>query len=202
MTRRELIWRAASAGGYSAAFALMRSMGLLAEPSRASAQFRLPPGIGKQKKVIILGAGIAGLVSAYELRKAGFDCTVLEARDRPGGRNWSVRRGTKIEFTDRTVQQCTFDEGLYLNAGPGRIPSIHQTRLRYCRELGVAMEVEVNVSRSALVDRAARSHQRHPRSYSGTAGQSNSPGRSGRRDQHGRSRTDARVSAHLWRLTA
>jgi monoamine oxidase len=151
MTRRELIWRAASAGGYSAAFVLMRSMGLLAEPSRASAQFHLPPGIGKQKKVVILGAGIAGLVSAWELRKAGFDCTVLEARDRPGGRNWSVRRGTRIEFTDRSVQQCAFDEGLYLNAGPGRIPSIHQTMLGYCRELGVAMEVEVNVSRSALL---------------------------------------------------
>ena len=151
MTRRELIWRAATAGGYSAAFVLMRSMGLLAEPARASAQFRLPPGIGKQKKVIILGAGIAGLVSAYELRKAGFECTVLEARGRPGGRNWSVRRGTRIEFADGTVQQCAFDEGLYLNAGPGRIPSIHQTMLGYCRELGVAMEVEVNVSRSALL---------------------------------------------------
>jgi monoamine oxidase len=111
----------------------------------------LPPEIGKGKKVVILGAGIAGLVSAWELRKAGFECTLLEARERPGGRNWSVRRGTRIEFTDGTVQQCGFDEGLYLNAGPGRIPSIHQTMLGYCRELGVAMEVEVNVSRSALL---------------------------------------------------
>jgi len=151
MTRRELIWRAAGAGGYSAAFVLMRGMGLLAEPAGSSAPFRLPPDVGKRKKVVILGAGIAGLVSAWELGKAGFDCTVLEARRTPGGRNWTVRRGTKIEFTDGTVQQCTFDEGLYLNAGPGRIPSIHQTMLGYCRELGVAMEVEVNVSRSALL---------------------------------------------------
>ena len=137
MTRRELIWRAASAGGYPAAFMLMRSMNLLADPPQSSTPFRLPPGSGKGEKVAILGAGIGGLVSAFELRKAGFDCTVLEARDRPGGRNWSVRRGTKIEFTDGTVQHCTFDEGLYLNAGPGRIPSIHQTMLGYCRELGV-----------------------------------------------------------------
>lgn len=150
MTRRELIWRAAGAGGYSAAFVLMRSMGLLLDPG-SEASFRLPPGIGKGRKVLILGAGIAGLASAWELRKAGFDCTVLEARDRPGGRNWTVRRGTRIEFTDGSVQQCAFDEGLYLNAGAARIPSIHRTMLGYCRELGVAMEVEVNSSRSALL---------------------------------------------------
>jgi monoamine oxidase len=151
MTRRELIWRAAGAGGYRAAFFLMRSMGLLADSPAASEPFRLPPEAGKGRKVVILGAGIGGLVSAWELRKAGFDCTVLEARDRPGGRNWTVRRGTKIEFTDGTVQHCAFDEGLYLNAGPARIPSIHKTMLGYCRELGVAIEVEVNVSRSALL---------------------------------------------------
>src|SRR5262245_58412231 len=151
MTRRELIWRASRAGGYSAAFVVMRSMGLLTEPANAGEPFRLPPNAGQRKKVVILGAGIAGLVAAWELGKAGFDCTVLEPRERPGGRNWTVRRGTKIEFTDGTVQQCSFDEGLYLNAGPGRIPSIHQTLLGYCRELGVAMEVEVNVSRSALL---------------------------------------------------
>lgn len=150
MTRRELIWGAARAGGYPAAFVLMRSLGLLAEPN-ASEPFHLPRDAGKGKKVLILGAGIAGLVSAWELRKAGFECTLLEARQRPGGRNWSIRRGTKIEFTDGTVQQCAFDEGLYLNAGPGRIPSIHQTMLGYCRELGVTVEVEVNVSRSALL---------------------------------------------------
>ena len=152
MTRRELIWQAARAGGYSAAFVLMRAMGLLAEPAGPSTSFQLPPGVGRGNKVIILGAGIAGLVAAWELGKAGFDCVLLEARQRPGGRNWSVRRGSKIEFTDGTVQQCTFDEGLYLNAGPARIPSIHQTMLGYCRELGVAMEVEVNVSRSALLE--------------------------------------------------
>ncbi|MBV8843269.1 MAG: FAD-dependent oxidoreductase, partial [Bryobacterales bacterium] len=113
--------------------------------------FSLPPNTGKGTKVAVLGAGIAGLVAAYELRNAGFDCTVLEARDRPGGRNWTIRRGNTVEFIDGTIQRCAFDEGLYFNAGPGRIPSIHRTMLRYCRELGVAMEVEVNTSRSALL---------------------------------------------------
>lgn len=155
MTRRELILRIARAGGYGAAFASMHAMGLLAPIADAPA-FELPRGIGKRKRIVILGAGIAGLVAAYEMHKAGFDCTVLEARQRPGGRNWTVRRGTKIEFTDGTIQHCNFDAGLYLNAGPARLPSIHKTMLGYCKELGVQLEVEVNTSRSTLLqnDRA------------------------------------------------
>jgi monoamine oxidase len=155
MTRRELIQRVARAGGYGAAFAAMHAMGLLA-PVPPAAAFELPHGVGKKTKIVILGAGISGLVAAYEMRKAGFDCTVLEARQRPGGRNWTIRRGTKIEFTDGTVQHCSFDEKLYFNAGPARLPSIHKTMLGYCKELGVALEVEVNTSRSTLLqsDRA------------------------------------------------
>jgi monoamine oxidase len=151
MTRRELIWHAARTGGYGAAFLAMRSMDLLASPLAVTTPFQLPSNAGRGTKVAILGAGIAGLVAAYEMRKAGFDCTVLEARQRPGGRNWTIRRGAKVEFTDGAVQQCSFDEGQYFNAGPARIPSLHQTMLGYCRELGVAMEVEVNTSRSTLL---------------------------------------------------
>ncbi|MCH4270621.1 FAD-dependent oxidoreductase [Kerstersia gyiorum] len=43
-------------------------------------------GSGKGKRVLILGAGIAGLTSAYELRKAGYDCMIVEARPIAGGR--------------------------------------------------------------------------------------------------------------------
>jgi len=87
-------------------------------------------------------------VSAWELRKAGFDCTPSgSAPEDPADAIGAYAAERKIEFTDGSVQQCAFDEGLYLNAGPrGRIPSIHQTMLGYCREFGVAMEVEVNVS--------------------------------------------------------
>ena len=46
------------------------------------------------KNVGLAGAGIAGLAAAYEMRRAGFDCTVLEARERPGGR-MAVRRGER-----------------------------------------------------------------------------------------------------------
>jgi monoamine oxidase len=101
--------------------------------------------------VVILGGGIAGLVAAYELGKAGWSCTILEARQRPGGRNWSIRNGTEVDFVDGTRQTCSFEEGHYFNAGPARLPSTHHTMLGYCHELGVALEVEVNSSRSALM---------------------------------------------------
>jgi monoamine oxidase len=108
-------------------------------------------GSGKGMKVAILGGGIAGLVAAYEMRKLGYECTVLEARSRPGGRNWTVRGGDTVTFLDGTKQVCGFEEGNYQNVGPARLPSIHRHILGYCRELGVQLEVEVNCSRSALL---------------------------------------------------
>jgi monoamine oxidase len=150
LTRRAFIQRMAQLGGYSAAFATMQALGLLPAVGQSTLP-QLPADFGKDKKVVILGGGIAGLVSAYELRKAGFDCTILEARTRPGGRSWSVRSGSKVEFTDGTVQECSWENGGYLNAGPARIPSIHTNLLNYCHDLGVPLEVEVNTSRSALM---------------------------------------------------
>jgi monoamine oxidase len=150
MTRRIFIQRMAEIGGYSAAFGSMRALGLITAPGQSPLP-QLTADIGKGKKVVILGAGIAGLVSAYELRKAGFECTILEARSRPGGRNWTVRSGSKVEFTDGKVQNCDWQSGGYFIAGPARIPSIHNLMLGYCQELGVPLEVEVNASRSALM---------------------------------------------------
>src|SRR5262252_10358590 len=149
-TRRTFIQRMALMGGYSAAFDAMRALGMIADPGPSPLP-QLAGDFGKGKKVVILGGGIAGLVSAHEMCKAGFDCTILEARNRPGGRNWTVRSGSKVEFTDGTVQSCDWQNGGYLNAGPARIPSIHKLLLGYCRELGVPLEIEVNTSRSALM---------------------------------------------------
>ncbi len=150
LTRREFLTRVGQAGGYGATFVLMQSLGLLPiAETAAESTLRLVNGGGTQ--VVILGGGIAGLVTAYELGKAGWKCTILEPRTRPGGRNWSIRKGTQIDFTDGSRQVCSFDEGHYFNAGPARLPSLHRTMLGYCEELGVALEVEVNSSRSALM---------------------------------------------------
>lgn len=151
VTRREFLHRVGQAGGYSAVFATMQALGLLPAVSASASTVDLAPGSGKGIRIAILGGGIAGLVSAYEMGKAGYDCTVLEARSRPGGRNWTVRRGTEVKFLNGTVQHCEYDEGHYLNAGPARLPSIHKTMLGYCHELGVQLEVEVNSSRSSLL---------------------------------------------------
>src|SRR5205085_2971693 len=47
-------------------------------------------------------------------------------------------------------QLCRFDEGLYLNAGPGRLPYHHTAVLEYCKTLGVPLEIYVMMSRANL----------------------------------------------------
>jgi monoamine oxidase len=149
-TRRDFLRQVAHAGGYRATYLTMQAMGLLGAAAVAE-PLALETGARHGTKVVVLGAGVAGLSAAYELGKAGYDCTVLEARDRVGGRNWSIRRGTKVEMTDGSRQICEFDQDLYWNAGAARLPSHHQAVLGYCREFGVALEVEVNTSRGALL---------------------------------------------------
>jgi monoamine oxidase len=106
-------------------------------------------GNGNGKKVVILGAGLAGMTSAYELTKLGYQCTILEARERSGGRCWSVRKGSVNTETGGGSHKASFDEGLYFNAGPSRIPHNHELTLQYCKELGVALQVYNNVNEAA-----------------------------------------------------
>jgi monoamine oxidase len=156
LTRRDFLLRVGKAGGYSAAYITMQSLGLFpAASAQMPVTLSAPPNIGKGTRVAILGGGISGLVAAYEMRSLGYHCTVLEARSRPGGRNWSVRGGDVIDFTDGTKQSCAFDPGNYQNVGPARLPSIHTHMLGYCRKLGVPLEVEVNTSRSSLLQNDA-----------------------------------------------
>jgi monoamine oxidase len=43
-------------------------------------------------RVIIVGAGLAGLSAGYRLKQKGYDVLILEASDRPGGRKRSLER--------------------------------------------------------------------------------------------------------------
>ncbi len=123
------------------------SLGLL--PSAPTHAFNLRnTSPNKNKHIIILGAGIAGLTSAYELNKLGYTCTLLEARNRIGGRCWSVRSESTNTELNQPAQKAQFDNGLYFNAGPSRIPHHHQLTLDYCRELGVPIEVYNNINES------------------------------------------------------
>jgi len=150
LTRRSFLNLVGMAGGVSAAYRTMEAMGLLPIPEAYAGPPTLPAGSGKGTKVIILGAGIAGMVAAYELRKAGYRCTLLEARARAGGRNWTIRGGDTVEETD-SKQPVAWDKAdhLYLNPGPARLPYHHDGILGYCRELSVPLEVMVNDNRGA-----------------------------------------------------
>jgi monoamine oxidase len=158
ISRRRFLSAVGSAGGYGALYTTMMGMGLLAAPRAYAGAPKLDLAGGKGASVAILGAGIAGLVAAYELRKAGYTVTVLEARERPGGRAWSVRSGSKIVQTGRPDQTVDWTGGKndYFNAGPARIPQWHHAVLGYCQELGVPLEVMVNANRSAKLDFAGK----------------------------------------------
>ena len=151
LSRRDFLMRVGQAGGYGAAFATMQALGLMPMRGEQAEPIRAEAGTGKGVKVVVLGGGIGGLVSAYELRKLGYEVVLLEARERPGGRNFTGRNGTKVEFVDGTVQTINWEEGNYQNLGPARLPSTHWTMLNYVRELGVPLEVEINTSRSSLL---------------------------------------------------
>jgi monoamine oxidase len=147
LTRRDFLTRVAAAGGASLVYEAMTGLGLLAAPTQAP--FELT-GRVSGVRVLILGAGLTGLTTAYELGKVGYDCRLLEARARPGGRVFTVRRGTVSE-EDGPSQTAAFDDDLYFNAGPMRISHHHHTTLEYCRELQVPVEVFVADSASAYL---------------------------------------------------
>ena len=154
-TRRTFINLVGKAGGYTAVYNTMAAMGLLPLPAYAGPP-QLAPESGRGVRVVILGAGIAGLTAAYELTKAGYECVVLEARDRPGGRAWTLRGGDRVEETD-SVQTVEWGgaEHLYFNPGPARLPQHHAAILGYCRAFGVPLEVIVNDNRNALLQHDA-----------------------------------------------
>ena len=158
LTRRALLEQIGMAGGAGAAYMAMEALGLAVPTPARAENFQLPAGSGKGRSVVVLGAGIAGLVSAYELQRAGYRVTVLEARDRVGGRAWSIRGGDRIVQMGRPDQVATFDKGQYFNAGPARIPSTHRVILGYARRLGVPMEPFINTNRNAGWDFNGKVH--------------------------------------------
>jgi len=110
VSRREFIRALTALAGLAAA-----------SPLRLLAQ---TPNPAKPLDVVIIGAGLAGLVSAYELEKRGHRVTILEADARHvGGRARTLR----------------FDGGLYGEAGAMRIPTRHEITRAYVREFGLPL---------------------------------------------------------------
>jgi monoamine oxidase len=156
--RRDFLRTVGATSGAGAMFATMGALGLAptAQAAGRDAKYIAPTQgdftlTGKAAaSVVILGGGIAGLTAAYELGKAGYTCTVLEAKDRAGGRNFTVRGGDTTVDLYGHRQTAKFSDGHYMNAGPARIPQWMVT-LDYCRELGVPIEVFTNVNADAYI---------------------------------------------------
>ena len=82
------------------------------------------PGSCKGIKVGIIGGGIAGLSSAFELRKLGFDVTIFEMQEnRIGGRIYT-------HYFDK-------DKRVYGELGAMRIPVDHETTWHYINTFGL-----------------------------------------------------------------
>ena len=149
MSRRDLLSLIGAAGGAATMYQAMTALGFAAESSYKGPI--LLDGDPKGASVLILGAGLAGMVAAYELRKAGYRIQVLEYNDRAGGRCWTLRGGDSYAELGGATQNCQFDRGLYFNAGPWRIPYHHRGMLDYCKRFGVALEPFVHVNNNAYL---------------------------------------------------
>ena len=88
------------------------------------------------RKILIIGAGMAGLCAAHELTQLGHDVIILEARTRAGGRVHTLRE--------------PFSDGLYAEAGAARIRDNHDLSLKYVKLFGVTLEPMYPPQLSAL----------------------------------------------------
>src|SRR5688572_1746595 len=93
-------------------------------------------GPGRPKRVAVIGAGMAGLASALELKRAGHHVTVLEAQNRVGGRIYTCR---------------DFAPGLYSEFGAMRLPRSHELTLAYCDRFGLELRPFVMGNPKGLV---------------------------------------------------
>jgi monoamine oxidase len=153
MSRRALLRMIGISAGSATMYQAMASLGFAAESS-----YRGPidlQGAPKGASVLILGAGIAGMTAAYELRNAGYRVEILEYNARAGGRNWSLRGGDTYTELGGTTQECRFDKDLYINPGPWRIPYHHRGILSYVKRLGVPLEAFVQVNYNAYLHNSA-----------------------------------------------
>ncbi len=143
-TRRQLLTRIGVAAGSVAMYQAMTRMG-----HATGTDFKEPPnlsGAPPGTSVLVLGAGLAGMLAAYELRRAGYSVRVLEFQERSGGRNYTLRGGDTLTELGGATQKVGFAPGNYINPGPWRIPYHHQAILHYCKAFGVALEpfIELN----------------------------------------------------------
>ncbi len=150
-TRRQLLSMIGKTAGATAMYQAMTTLGFASESSFKQ-EMNLtgaPAGVS----IIVLGAGLAGLTAAYELRKAGYKVKVLEYQNRGGGRSWTLNSGDEYTELGGGKVTCDFEEGNYFNGGPWRLPSHHYAVMSYCKKFGVALEPFVQENSRAYLHR-------------------------------------------------
>jgi monoamine oxidase len=148
-SRRDLLSLIGTVAGSAAMYHAMTSLGFATE-SAYKGPVKLS-GDPKGTSVLILGAGLAGMTAAFELRNAGYKVQVLEFNDRAGGRNWTLRGGDTFTELGGAKQTCEFDKDLYINPGPWRIPYHHHAVLDYCKRFSVALEPFIQLNHNAML---------------------------------------------------
>lgn len=149
LSRRALLKLIGTSAGSAVMYDAMLTMGYAAQ-----SDFSGPIGLSgdvKGSSVLVLGAGIAGMTAAYELRKAGYSVQVLEYNDWAGGRCWSLHGGDEYTELGGATQKVQFEKGEYFNPGPWRIPYGHHGILHYCKALNVPLESFCQVNYNAYV---------------------------------------------------
>lgn len=152
MTRRELLATVGMTAGSAAMYAAMAGLGF-AQDSTYTGPVQLQ-GSPDGARVLVLGAGLAGMTAAMELRKAGYEVQILEYREKAGGRCWTLRGGDTFVEMGGNVQQVEFADGHYFNPGPWRIPYNHYAVLDYCRRLGVELQPFIQENHNAYLHRS------------------------------------------------
>lgn len=148
-TRRQFLTAIGIVAGSDTLYQAMTTLGYGAET-----QFGGPPqlsGTRKGASVLVLGSGLAGMLAAYELSKAGYKVQILEYQNRAGGRNWSLYGGDTYTELGGATQKVAFAPGNYLNPGPWRIPFHHRTLLHYAKQFNVALEPFIQFNHNAFV---------------------------------------------------
>lgn len=150
-TRRRFLKALGATTGGAAVTDVLSAWGIL--PAQALAQTEPPQldGNGQGTSVVVIGTGAGGSAAAYDLIQLGYDVTIIEARNYVGGHALTVRGGVTTEEYGKGVQECTWDEGVWWDAGPSRVPFFHRAFFHYCKQLNIPLIDHKNLNLNAWV---------------------------------------------------